>query len=113
MKSEATAKSSARKKIQARQTKWNTISVATIFAAGDKARRPIHGSNTRSTASPPPCKAPQAMNFHAVPEPAKQHRQKQVAVGLPPAVTVAAERLVKIVAQPGRQRNVPTLPEFA
>src|SRR5207302_2335485 len=49
----------------------------------------------------------------AVPEPAEQHRQEEVAVGLPPAVAVAAERLVKIVAQPGRQRDVPALPEFA
>src|SRR5258707_9497511 len=30
-----------------------------------------------------------------------------------PALPVAAQRLVEIVAQPGRQRDVPALPEFA
>src|SRR5579864_7093213 len=46
----------------------------------------------------------------AVPQAAEQHRQQQVAVGLEPAVAVAAQRLVQIVAQPGRQRDVPALP---
>lgn len=49
----------------------------------------------------------------AVPDPAEQHRQHHVAVGLQPAIAIAAQRLVEIVAQPGRQRNMPAVPEFA
>ena len=48
-----------------------------------------------------------------MPDPAEQHRYHQVAIGVEPAVPVAAERLIEIVAQPGRQRDVPALPELA
>jgi hypothetical protein len=49
----------------------------------------------------------------AVPEPAQQHREHQVAVGLEPPAAVAAERYVEVVAQPARQRHVPAPPEIA
>src|SRR6185312_7993795 len=49
----------------------------------------------------------------AVPDAAEQHRDQQVAVGVEPAVAVAAERLVEIVAQPGRQADMPALPELS
>ena len=47
----------------------------------------------------------------AVPEAAEHHGQQQIAVGPEPAVPVAAERDVEIVAQPARQRHVPAPPE--
>ena len=47
-----------------------------------------------------------------VPQPAEQHREQEVHVGarLPPAVS--AERDVEVVAQPGREADVPALPEL-
>ena len=46
-----------------------------------------------------------------MPEAAEQHRQQQVAVGPQPALAVAAERDVEVVAQPARERHVPAPPE--
>ena len=47
----------------------------------------------------------------AVPEPADQHRQHQVAVREDLAPATAAERDVEVVAQPARERHVPATPE--
>ena len=47
----------------------------------------------------------------AVPQAAEQHRQHQVDVGAARALAVAAQRHVEVVAQPGRQRDVPASPE--
>ncbi len=49
----------------------------------------------------------------AVPEPAEQHRQEQVAVGLELPPAVAAERDVEEVAQEAAERHVPAAPEVA
>ena len=49
----------------------------------------------------------------AVPQPAEQHGDHQVAVACALAAAVAAERDVQVVAQPGRQRDVPAPPELA
>jgi len=48
-----------------------------------------------------------------VPQAAEQHGQEEVQVGAGGAATVAAERDVEVVAQPGRQGDVPALPELA
>jgi hypothetical protein len=48
----------------------------------------------------------------AVPQATEQHREEQVAVGAAPAVRVASERDVEVVAQPPRQRHVPPAPEL-
>ena len=47
-----------------------------------------------------------------MPEPAQDHGQHQVAVGVPSAPPVPAERDVEVVAQPGRQGYVPAVPEL-
>ena len=47
----------------------------------------------------------------AVPEPADEHRQHQVAVREERPAAVAAERDVEVVAQPARERHVPAPPE--
>ena len=47
-----------------------------------------------------------------MPEPAEQEHHDEITVGLGVAAAVAAERNVKIVAQPRRQRHVPASPEF-
>ena len=49
----------------------------------------------------------------AVPEAAERHGQHQVDVGPHPALAVAAERDVEVVAQEARQRHVPAAPEVA
>src|SRR5262249_910718 len=46
-----------------------------------------------------------------VPEPAEDHGQHQVAIGLALAAAAAAERNVEIIAQPTRQADVPAPPE--
>ena len=50
--------------------------------------------------------------IRAVPEPAEQEHHDEIAVGLCVASAVAAERNVKIVAQPRRQGHVPATPEL-
>ena len=47
----------------------------------------------------------------AVPQAAEQHREEQVEVHAQPPLSVAAERDVEIVAQPGGERDVPAPPE--
>ena len=49
----------------------------------------------------------------AVPEPAEQHRDHDVAERPEPPAAVAAERDVEVVAQPARERHVPAPPEVA
>src|SRR5437867_740217 len=49
----------------------------------------------------------------AVPKAAEHHRQEQVAIGLDAPPAVAAERDVEVIAEPGRQRDVPAKPEVA
>ncbi len=48
----------------------------------------------------------------AVPEPAEQHGEEEVAVAPRRAVPVAAERDIEVVAQETRQRHVPAPPEI-
>ena len=48
-----------------------------------------------------------------VPEPAEGHRDHQVHVGADPALAVAAQRDVQVVAQEARQGHVPAPPEVA
>src|ERR1044071_484196 len=90
----------------------------------DESRDDLPGRGVRAPAEPglqhPLDRGPAAMQGApgdelprgAVPHPAEQHRQHQIAVRLPPAAPVAAERLVEIVAQPGGERDVPALPEI-
>src|SRR5579859_6077863 len=47
-----------------------------------------------------------------MPEPGQQEADPEIEVGAQIAVAVSAEWLVKIVADPGRQRNMPAPPEF-
>src|SRR5215469_12713786 len=47
----------------------------------------------------------------AVPQAAEQHRDHQVAVRLQLAMAIPAQRNVKIIAEPTRERNVPPAPE--
>ena len=47
----------------------------------------------------------------AVPQPAQQHDDHEVAVGVGAALSVAAQRHVQVVAQPARQGHVPATPE--
>jgi hypothetical protein len=48
-----------------------------------------------------------------VPQAAQQHRQKQVRIRAADTFAVAAQRNVKVFAQPRRQRNVPTPPKLS
>src|ERR1043166_8205542 len=48
----------------------------------------------------------------AVPQPAEEHGDGEIAQGFQPPFALATERNVEIVAQPTRQRDVPALPEF-
>ena len=50
--------------------------------------------------------------LRAVPQPADRHRQEQIGVGADVAVAIPAQRDVEIVAQPGRQADVPAPPEI-
>src|SRR5437870_4356533 len=47
-----------------------------------------------------------------VPESAEQHRQEKVSVLFDPAFAIAAERYVKVVAQPAGERDMPAPPEL-
>src|SRR5215475_12674158 len=47
----------------------------------------------------------------AVPKSAKEHGAHERKVGTARTVPVAAERYVQVVAQPGRERDVPAAPE--
>ena len=47
-----------------------------------------------------------------MPQPPQQHGQRQVAVGLPHRAPAAAQRYIEVVAQPGRQGDVPAVPEI-
>ncbi|MNQ70728.1 hypothetical protein D3C85_853720 [compost metagenome] len=47
-----------------------------------------------------------------MPQAAQEHGQEQVAVGVEGALAVAAQRHVQVVAQPGRQADVPAPPEL-
>ena len=59
-----------------------------------------------------PCAPQYETDRRAVPQPADQHRQEQVQVGAGFSLAVAAQRNVKVIFQPARQRNVPPAPEF-
>ena len=106
----ARAKESARKKIQREADDVERQDAAEPLRGGaTSGRQP----SARSTASPTPWIPPQIDERPggAVPEPAEQHRQQQVAVREQRALAVAAERDVEVVAQPARQRHVPAPPE--
>ena len=116
MRSQASAKESERKKIQAKQTTWKVTKRC-------HARRPrVHGRSTkpgrsrhqRSTHERRPVdRAPgDERPAGAVPEPADEHGQHEVAVREERAAAVSAERDVEVVAQPARQRHVPAAPEI-
>src|SRR5436853_6100367 len=47
----------------------------------------------------------------AVPEPAEQHCDHDVAINEPGRPAISAERNVKIIAQPARETDVPAMPE--
>ena len=49
----------------------------------------------------------------SMPQPAEQHRQHQIAAGLPRSGAVATQRNIQIVAQPRREADVPAAPELA
>src|SRR5207247_4270518 len=49
----------------------------------------------------------------AVPEAAQQHCEKEIQVNPVGRATIAAQRHIKIVAQPGRKTDVPAPPELA
>ena len=49
----------------------------------------------------------------AVPQPAEQHREDQVAAHGDRSLARSAERDVEVIAEPARQRDVPTPPEVA
>src|SRR5260370_14364500 len=49
----------------------------------------------------------------AMPQPAEQHRQQEVAVGLKAAMAGSPQSPVEIIAQSGRAWDVPPLPELA
>ena len=49
----------------------------------------------------------------AVPQAAQEHRQPEIQIGAPGAVPAAAQRNVQVVAEPGRQTDVPAPPEVA
>src|SRR5438067_3505500 len=49
----------------------------------------------------------------SVPQPAKQHRDHQVTADEGESAAIAAESLVKVVAEPGRKTDVPAPPEIA
>ena len=89
--------------------------------SSSRAARPL--GSARADRSPPPAldgerySAVQSAPDHegpvrAVPQAAEQHGQHQVDVGARCAAAIAAERHVEIVAQPGRQRDVPAPPEI-
>src|SRR5580693_4703373 len=48
----------------------------------------------------------------SMPQPAEQHGKHQVAVSGQPSMPISAERDIKIVAQPARERYVPAAPEI-
>src|SRR5258707_14461540 len=48
----------------------------------------------------------------AVPETAESHRHEQVRVTAPRTLSVASERDVEVVAQPGGEGDVPAAPEL-
>src|SRR5262245_27560514 len=48
-----------------------------------------------------------------MPESTEQHGNHQVSIGCQSAATIPPEREVKIIAEPGRQGNVPAAPEVA
>ncbi len=70
----------------------------------------------RSTASPPPCKRAPHRRI-STPRRARCRRAASSSAGCDRSSSrpspVAAERLVEVIAQPARQRDVPALPEFA
>src|SRR5579872_5605214 len=103
IKTPATVKSSARKKIHARHTKWNTISHEMNLPAALVDRQPAAVQRAPHHEFP----------RRAVPDATQQHRDHQIAVGFQPAVAIAAERFVEVVAQPGAERDVPALPELS
>ena len=76
----------------------------TILPARLSGRWPSHGSAHPLDRKPAAMQRAPHHEFprRAVPDAAEQHRDHQVAVGVEPAVPVAAERLVEVVAQPGR-----------
>lgn len=48
----------------------------------------------------------------AVPDTGSQHRDKQTETSAHNPVSIASERDIEIVAEPGRERNVPSVPEI-
>ena len=105
----ARARESARKKIHAKQTIWKVRIRPNHCARRDAGRQPSARSTQRPDAVDP---APDHERpGGAVPEPAEEHRQHEVAVRRDPSLPVAAERDVEVVAQPARERHVPAAPE--
>ena len=51
--------------------------------------------------------------IRAVPDAGDEEREEQVAVGQQPAAAVPAQGDVHVVAEPGRQADMPARPEFA
>ncbi len=63
------------------------------------------------------CQTVQTTPYHeiqrgTVPQPSQQHGHDQIEIGTEPALPVAAQRDVQVVAQPRRQGDVPTPPEL-
>ncbi|KDA51785.1 hypothetical protein L963_1498 [Leuconostoc mesenteroides subsp. cremoris T26] len=48
----------------------------------------------------------------AVPQAAEQHRDEEIHVAAPRPLAIASQRHVEVVAQEGRQRDVPAAPEL-
>ena len=115
MRSHASANESERKKIHAKQTTWKVTKRCharrpRVHGRSTKPGRPRHQRSTherRPVDSAPDDERPAG----AVPEPADEHREHEVAVREERAAAVAAERDVEVVAQPARQRHVPAPPE--
>src|SRR5262249_16789513 len=53
----------------------------------------------------------QERQIGAVPQPAEQHGEKQIAIGATAALRVTSEGNIEIVAQPSAQADVPASPE--
>ena len=57
---------------------------------------------------------PQTTKFQAAPcqSPPQQHHQRQVDMGPSFAVATTSQRYIQVIAQPGRERDMPAPPEF-
>ena len=114
--SQAAPNESARKKIQAKQTKWNVDDPCEPEAPRrPRRRRPARAARATSARRRGPARGDRPRRRTSTPRRARGRRAASSASGCGTCISrpppVAAERDVEVVAQPARERHVPAPPE--